>query len=376
MKILIIDDSADALDVAKTRLAKECLDILCAEGGVAGLEVARRENPDLILLDLDMPDMSGFDVCRALKADPELCMIPVLFLSGSGTGEDKVKGLDLGAVDYITKPFDAFELRARVRAALRTKYLQDLLIEHAHIDPLTGLPNRRATNGEPAVPVGPYRKARRAVIVHYGRYRPFQASQRRPWSPDWRQDAPGSGRVIAQQCREVDLPARYGGEEFAIIVPDETTSGAMCLADRCREEIAKVHVTVNGETVAVTASFGVADANNLPSPEALMKHADDALYRAKQSGATWFAPAIRTRQYRLTSARQAATRPSTATAMPAAQSHFREESMTSELAVRAVKWGGDITDFHPRTANGRHPDPRLCQNQCPIFRPPFSIPPS
>ena len=109
-----------------------------------GLKAARSEEPDLILLDLDMPDISGFDVCRSLKADAELCMIPVLFLSGSTTPEDKIVGLDLGAVDYVTKPFDAFELRARVRAALRTKHLQDMLFEHAHIDPLTGLPNRRA----------------------------------------------------------------------------------------------------------------------------------------------------------------------------------------------------------------------------------------
>lgn len=144
MKLLIVDDDRDALDVAKIRLAKENVAIVCADGGAAGLKAARSEQPDLILLDLDMPDMSGFDVCRALKADAELCMIPVLFLSGSTTAEDKIHGLDLGAVDYVTKPFDAFELRARVRAALRTKHLQDMLFEHAHIDPLTGLPNRRA----------------------------------------------------------------------------------------------------------------------------------------------------------------------------------------------------------------------------------------
>jgi diguanylate cyclase (GGDEF)-like protein len=284
MKILIIDDSADALDVAKVRLAKEGLDILCAEGGVAGLEVARRENPDLILLDLDMPDMSGFDVCRSLKADPELCMIPVLFLSGSGTAEDKVKGLDLGAVDYITKPFDTFELRARVRAALRTKHLQDLLIEHAHIDPLTGLPNRRALMERLR-----YQWARigrhggqlsfiMADIDHFKRVNDVHGHQ---IGDKMLQEV---ADVIARQCREVDLPARYGGEEFAIVVPDETTSGATCLAERCREEIAKVRLAVNGETVAVTASFGVADANNLPSLEALMKRADEALYRAKQAG--------------------------------------------------------------------------------------------
>jgi two-component system, cell cycle response regulator len=90
--------------------------------------------------------------------------------------------------------------------------------------------------------------------------------------------------VIAQQCRDVDLPVRYGGEEFAIVVADETASGATRLADRCRQEIAKVRVAVNGETVAVTASFGVADASNLPSLEALVKRADEALYQAKKAG--------------------------------------------------------------------------------------------
>lgn len=115
MKVLIIDDDPDALEVAKARLTKEELEIVCAEGGFLGLKAARQEDPDLILLDLDMPDISGFEVCRNLKADPELCMIPVLFLSGSTTPEDKIVGLDLGAVDYVTKPFDAFDSAASGR---------------------------------------------------------------------------------------------------------------------------------------------------------------------------------------------------------------------------------------------------------------------
>ena len=143
-KVLIIDDDPDALQVARIRLAKLGLTVFSADGGIAGLEAARREMPDLILLDQEMPDLSGFDVCRVLKADAELCMIPVLFLSASSAAEDKIKGLDLGAVDYIAKPFDASELCARVRAALRTKRIQDLLIERAHIDPLTGRPNHPA----------------------------------------------------------------------------------------------------------------------------------------------------------------------------------------------------------------------------------------
>lgn len=127
MKVLIVDDNPKALAIAKARLKKEMLEILCVENGKRCVEIARKEKPDLILLDVDMPDISGFEVCQALKDDAALCTIPVIFLTASDDNEDRVKGLDLGAVDYVTKPFDSFELRARVRAALRTKKLQDQL---------------------------------------------------------------------------------------------------------------------------------------------------------------------------------------------------------------------------------------------------------
>ena len=127
MKVLIVDDNPKALAIAKARLKKEVLEVFCVENGRRCVEIARKEKPDLILLDLDMPDISGFEVCQILKDDIALCAIPVIFLTASDNNEDRVKGLDLGAVDYVTKPFDVFELRARVRAALRTKKLQDQL---------------------------------------------------------------------------------------------------------------------------------------------------------------------------------------------------------------------------------------------------------
>ncbi len=284
MKILIIDDSTDALRVAKTRLAREGLDILCAEGGIPGLELARHENPDLILLDLDMPDMTGFDVCRELKADQDMCMIPVLFLSGSTTAEDKVKGLDLGAVDYVTKPFDAFELCARVRAALRTKRLQDLLIEHAHIDPLTGLPNRRALMER-------LQREWAQIKRHEGHLSFIMADV-----DHFKQVNDRFGHhigdvilhevaaAIARQCRENDLPARYGGEEFAVIVPHEVAADAARLAERCRNAVEAVRVKMPKNHVTATISLGVADSQTADSPEALLKHADEAMYLAKQAG--------------------------------------------------------------------------------------------
>ena len=227
---------------------KEGLEIVCVEGGVPGLKAARREEPDLILLDLDMPDMSGFDVCRSLKADAELCMIPVLFLSGSTTPEDKIIGLDLGAVDYVTKPFDAFELRARVRAALRTKHLQDLLIEHAHIDPLTGLPNRRALMErlqQEWARIERHGGQLSFIMADIDHFKRVNDRYGHHVGDKVLQEVAGA---IAAQCRESDLPARFGGEEFAIVVPDETAAAAVHLAERCRHEIAKVCVAVQHET--------------------------------------------------------------------------------------------------------------------------------
>ncbi len=284
MKLLIIDDSPDALAVAKIRLAKENLQISCADGGLSGLEAAHAEHPDLILLDLDMPDMSGFDVCRALKADPELHMIPVLFLSGSATAEDKVHGLDLGAVDYVTKPFDAFELCARVRAALRTKQLQDLLVAHAHIDPLTGLPNRRAMF-ERLHREWARRERHKAqlsfIMVDIDQFKQINDLYGHHIGDKLLQAA---ARAIALQCRELDLPTRYGGDEFAVVVPDEPADRAVHLAERCRQAIAEIRIPVQKDTVTTTASFGVSDATEVSLPDAMIKSADDALYRAKHAG--------------------------------------------------------------------------------------------
>jgi diguanylate cyclase (GGDEF)-like protein/PAS domain S-box-containing protein len=132
-QVLIIDDSRDTHVLVKARLAGEPIDLLNAETGIAGIELARSARPDLILLDVDMPEPDGFEVCRRLKKDPITREIPLIFLTGVSSTEQKLKGLELGAIDYITKPFDPAELRARVRASLRTKQLLDLLSEKATI---------------------------------------------------------------------------------------------------------------------------------------------------------------------------------------------------------------------------------------------------
>jgi len=284
MKVLIIDDSMEALAIAKARLAKEGLTVVCANGGKKGLAEAGREPPDLILLDLDMPDMSGFDVCRALKANADLCMIPVIFLSGSGTESDKVEGLDLGAVDYITKPFDAFELRARVRSALRTKHLQDLLIYYGQVDPLTELNNRRALMErlrQEWARIQRHGGSLAFIMADIDHFKLVNDAYGHPAGDGVLREV---AKVIAAECRKSDIPARYGGEEFSIVCIGTDAEDAAELAERCRERIEKQEISLTNDKVQVTVSFGVADSGNSTSEGELIAAADDALYEAKDAG--------------------------------------------------------------------------------------------
>jgi two-component system, cell cycle response regulator len=284
MKILIIDDSPDAVAVAKARLAHEGHEILVAFAGREGLEIADREDPDLVLLDVDMPGMTGFEVCQRLKENAATCLIPVIFLSGSGGADDKVKGLDLGAVDFVTKPFDTFELRARVRAALRTKHLQDLLRKYALIDPLTELPNRRALDERlqqewaRLLRHGGHLSVLMADIDHFKR---FNDQFGHPVGDEvLRQVA----HLLARGCRESDMPVRYGGEEFVVVAPETTAQAAAELAERLRLSICAQPLQAHGHSLDVTASFGVADNDGAKKPEELVRAADEAMYAAKTAG--------------------------------------------------------------------------------------------
>ena len=141
-KILAVDDSVQVHAMLRARLTDEPVELVFCANPRAALSTARQLLPDLVLLDADMPDLSGYDVCDALKTDPATVGIPVLIMTGPASTQDKLRGLDLGATDYVAKPFDPAELRARIRSALRTKRLSDLLANRAQIDPLTGLWNR------------------------------------------------------------------------------------------------------------------------------------------------------------------------------------------------------------------------------------------
>jgi diguanylate cyclase (GGDEF)-like protein len=209
--------------------------------------------------------------------------IPVIFLTGAASTEEKIRGLELGAVDYVTKPFDPAELRARVRASLRTKYLMDLLARKAMIDGLTGLFNRTYFD---ARLISEMSLARRnetplsCIMVDVDRFKQINDEYGHPFGDEILR---GIAQVVGESCRTEDTICRYGGEEFVILCPSSDAATTARLAERLRDCIQNAAFTRDGISVQVTCSFGISDLRGSPPPS-LVELADQALYRAKQGG--------------------------------------------------------------------------------------------
>jgi diguanylate cyclase (GGDEF)-like protein len=282
-KVLVVDDSEEIHDLLRARLQAEPIDLRFAADGGTGLALASEWGPDLILLDVDMPDPDGFEVCRRLKADPRTMPIPVVFLTGATSPAEKIRGLDLGAADYVTKPFDAAELRARVRATLRTKYLMDLLAHKAMIDGLTGLWNRTYFESRLSSELAHTRRTGRPLSCVMLDVDHFKRVNDRYGHPFGDEVLRAVGRLLAETCRQEDVACRYGGEEFAILTPGVAAEGAAELAERVRTGVAALALPHRDGPVRVTCSLGVSDLRHTPPPT-IVELADRALYEAKQSG--------------------------------------------------------------------------------------------
>lgn len=284
MKILIVDDDPDSLAVARLRLKKDGHLLTFAADGEEGLKKASEEDPDLILLDVQMPGMSGFKVCEKLKSDSRLMNIPVIFVSAEDDVSEKVRGLDLGAVDYVTKPFDIFELRARVRAALRTKRLQDLLLVYGEVDYLTELYNRRVLMErleQEWERAKRYSTAMAFVMADIDNFKNVNDTLGHPKGDEVLERI---ASLLKSSVRNVDIVGRYGGEEFGIIMVNADIDNAYTAADRYRKKIEELTFTSKAGDFNVTVSFGVADSRGKKSINHLISAADKALYKAKSSG--------------------------------------------------------------------------------------------
>lgn len=286
--VLVIDDSADIHHLLRARLKDEDVEISSATDGRAGIEAVKQLRPDLVLLDVDMPGLGGFEVCRELKNDPITAPIPIIFLTGMSEPVNKVTGLDLGAVDYVVKPFDFAELRARVRAALRTVRYQKLLEQRAQIDGLTGLWNRAHFDQrlrEILSACWRYRRQACLVMLDIDHFKHVNDTYGHPFGDRVLEHV---AETLRTGTRLSDIPCRYGGEEFAIILPDTEGPGSLTLAQRLSERIAEHRWRKQDQTFMVTASFGIGCSiggeDSIAAADQIVLRADSALYRAKRAG--------------------------------------------------------------------------------------------
>ena len=287
--ILAIDDSPEIHQLLKVRLKNLDVELAHANCGFDGFEQAIASNPDLILLDVMMPDASGFDICRKLKATTETRNIPVIFLTGASDVDQKVLGFDVGAVDYIQKPFDSAELNARVRAALRTKRFQDMLAQRAMIDGLTGLWNRAHFDQrmhEEVAAAARYDRPMSLIMMDVDKFKNLNDNHGHPFGDEVLQAV---GDVLQDSARTSDWPCRYGGEEFGLILRETDLEGAVIMAERVREEIESLQLRNKAQLVPVTASFGVVSSTPCMNPcdlssRWMIESADRALYASKEGG--------------------------------------------------------------------------------------------
>ena len=301
-KVLIVDDTQANIEIL-FKILQADYEIFFAKCGADGVRIVNKELPDLILLDIMMPDMDGYQVCATVKGNPRTAGIPIIFITAMGNDEDQTRGLECGAIDYITKPISPPIVKARVKNHLELKRSRDLLQQLAmelheknrkleilaREDGLTGLANRRHFDEVLDAEI------KRALRTHqYLSLILCDVDFFKKYNDQY-------GHVAGDKClqsigevmrisfkRAGDLPARYGGEEFAAILPDTHPEQGAQLAERLRQEMiarALPH-EVTGVLEVVTLSIGVVGGKASKSRDAewFIREADQALYRSKENG--------------------------------------------------------------------------------------------
>jgi two-component system, cell cycle response regulator len=285
-KLLIIDDSADIHRILTTKLRSEEVEILSAMNAEEALALATLDRPAVILLDIDLgSNEDGLFVLRRLMSDPTTMHISVIMLSSSSSPQVKVAAFDLGATDFISKPFEIAEVRVRIRSALRMQMLMKMLSQRAQIDGLTGLWNRayfeqrwgeefkRAQRSGQALSVAMLDIDHfKSVNDSFGHHAGDAALQ-------------GFARVLQSQIRGSDIACRYGGEEFVLVMTETTPENAKVLCERIRVAVAQT-VWPRHPTRALTVSTGIAGSANasVATGDDWVELADKSLYMAKNSG--------------------------------------------------------------------------------------------
>jgi diguanylate cyclase (GGDEF)-like protein len=298
--ILVVDDNQDNVEVLRVRLDSWGYETQSATNGEEALAYVAKSPPDLILLDVMMPDITGIEVAQRIKRDRSLPFIPIIMQTALDSTEAKVEGLEAGADDYITKPIDFAELKARLRSMLRIKRLQEELEEREKellemnerlrfmslTDGLTGLDNRRHLNDRIEEMFQHAQRLNEPFSVVMCDLDKFKSVNDTYGHQAGDEVLKQLADILKEEAREIDRVGRYGGEEFLLLLPGTVLDAAVTFAERVRKHVERHTFTFPGGSTKRTASFGVA---GWPHPkiddsDSLVRMADDALYVAKETG--------------------------------------------------------------------------------------------
>ena len=297
--ILLVEDNQFQGKATKGILETAGYLVLWEKTGLSGFKTARVEKPDLVLLDVVLPDKDGHEICRFIKMNEAIHDIPVIMLTAKGKVEDKVKGLNIGADDYLPKPFDEMELLARINAFLRIKRLQDELKQkHGQLEKLlkkvetmaitdvgTGLFNRRhflENLDKEFTRAKRYNSPLSCIMIDIDHFKKVNDTYGHLVGDSVLEEI---GKLIRDNSRNIEIAARYGGEEFVILLPETDLEGAEKPARRFLEKVMAHRFKGIADDNLITVSMGITAIpdSEIVSKEDLIRGADYALYKAKKA---------------------------------------------------------------------------------------------
>ncbi|MCK5145948.1 diguanylate cyclase [bacterium] len=299
--LLVVDDDANSRLLLKTYLSAEGYNVVSVTNGEDAISYCKENTPDLVLLDVRLPGIDGFEVCRRLKSIKNSAFIPIVMATALRGNEQRVKGIDAGADDFITKPYNRVEMNTRVRSLLRISKLhkklsakvveleatKEKLRKLAVTDGLTGLYNYRAFKHQLTLEVSRsirFGMSLSLLMIDIDFFKKYNDMWGHPVGDTLLSQY---AKLLQKNLRDVDFPARYGGEEFAIILPGANVESAVIVAEKLRAltEQAPFYGKQKMPGRAITISLGIATfPDNTKDADKLIDLADHALYYAKKHG--------------------------------------------------------------------------------------------
>ena len=287
--VLVIDDENSNI-ITLTQMLSPEYTIYAVKNGQDGIELAEKYLPDVILLDILMPDMDGYEAIALLKKSEKTKDIPVIFITGLSRAGDEERGLALGAADYISKPFSSAIVRLRVRNQIQMLEQLKTIKKLSMTDPLTGIANRRSFDNRMRLE-WEHAKRKKSVLsllmIDIDRFKDYNDTYGHLQGDEALKEVAKS--IVVTAKRSVDFTARWGGEEFAVLLPDTDMNGAFVLAEDIRKNVEDMPIAcTDGPTTNITVSAGVNAATPAQEESGCIREfvdgADKALYAAKKAG--------------------------------------------------------------------------------------------